>query len=294
MTARLLDGKAMAAEIRAEIRAAVDARRAAGQSVPGLAVVLVGAHPASLSYVRAKGRAADEVGFRSEQIDLPETTTQVELLRVVAELNRRTDIHGILVQLPLPLWIDPATVIRAIDPAKDVDGFHPVNVGLSFVGDPAGFGPATPTGILALLRRSGIETRGRHAVVVGRSLIVGKPLASLLMAPGPDATVTLAHRHSVNLAEITQRADLIVTATGVPGLITAAMVKPGATVIDVGITRVADPATKSGHRLVGDVAFDEVAAVAGAITPVPGGVGPMTIAALLGNTLLAAERLDNR
>lgn len=289
MAARILDGTTMAGALRAEVAAEVAALRAGGV-VPGLAVVLVGDDPASAVYVRMKARACEDAGMLGRTLALPADVTQERLFGAIDALNADPEIHGILVQLPLPPQLEVRPVLERVHPRKDVDGFHPLNVGRAFVGDPRGFVPATPAGVVELLVRSGTPTRGRHAVVVGRSLIVGKPLASLLAAPGRDATVTLAHRHTTDLAAHTRMADILVVAVGKPGLIAADMVKPGATVIDVGTTRVDDPRMERGYRLVGDVDFDAVREVAGAITPVPGGVGPMTIAMLLRNTVAAARR----
>ncbi|HRP08458.1 MAG TPA: bifunctional 5,10-methylenetetrahydrofolate dehydrogenase/5,10-methenyltetrahydrofolate cyclohydrolase [Gemmatimonadales bacterium] len=289
MSARILDGKALAAEIRAEIAESVAKMRHRGV-VPGLAVVLVGEDPPSQMYVRSKGKATVEAGMHSETIVLPESTRSTELLAVIDRLNSDPAIHGILVQTPLPPHIDPDTVMRRIDPLKDVDGFHPVNVGKLVLGDPTAFRPATPYGIQQMLLRSDIETRGASAVIVGRSTIVGRPMANLLMQPGPggDATVTVCHSRTRDLAAVCRTADILVVAIGRANLIGADAVKPGATVIDVGINRVDDASATRGYRVVGDVDFEAVSEVAGAITPVPGGVGPMTIAMVLSNTLQAA------
>jgi methylenetetrahydrofolate dehydrogenase (NADP+)/methenyltetrahydrofolate cyclohydrolase len=286
---RIIDGARISREIRAEVAAGVAALREQG-TVPGLTVVLVGNDPASEVYVASKARACTEVGMQSRTIKLPADITREELLGTVDGLNADPEVHGVLVQLPLPRHLDQKEVLERIHPAKDVDGFHPLNVGRAFIGDPRGFVPATPAGIVEMIRREEIPTRGRHAVIVGRSLIVGKPLASLLEAPGPDMTVTLTHRHTTDLAAHTRMADILVVAVGKPGLITAEMVKPGVVIFDVGTTRVADETKKSGYRVVGDVGFDAVAEIAGAMTPVPGGVGPMTITMLLQNTLHAAKR----
>lgn len=287
--ARTIDGTAMSRAIRAEVREGV--RSLAGDGVvPGLTVVLVGGDPASEVYVGGKTRACEAVGMRGRTIRLPDTVRQEELFEVIDDLNTDPDVHGVLVQLPLPVHLPYKAVLERIDPDKDVDGFHPLNAGLSFVGDARGYVPATPAGIMEMLRREEVPTRGRHVVIVGRSLIVSKPLASLLMAPGPDATVTLTHKYTRDLASHTRTADILVVAVGKPGLITADMVKPGAVVIDVGVTRVPDASAEKGYRISGDVDFDAVAEVASAITPVPGGVGPMTIAMLLVNTLEAARR----
>ncbi|HEX2202718.1 MAG TPA: bifunctional 5,10-methylenetetrahydrofolate dehydrogenase/5,10-methenyltetrahydrofolate cyclohydrolase [Longimicrobium sp.] len=287
--AKIINGTEIARQIRADAAAEV-ARLRAGGTVPGLAVVLVGADPASEVYVRSKTRACHEAGMHDRRVHLPADVSAEELFGTIDGLNADPEIHGILVQLPLPPHINPKAVLERVHPAKDVDGFHPLNVGRAFVGDPRGFVPATPAGILELLRHERIETHGKHAVVVGRSLIVSKPLASLLMAPGPNATVTLTHRHTVDLAAHTRTADILVVAVGKPGLITADMVKPGAAVFDVGTTRVPDETHAKGYVIKGDVDFDAVAEKAGHITPVPGGVGPMTIAMLLRNTVEAAHR----
>ena len=260
--------------------------------VPGLAVVLVGDDPASAVYVRAKSKACDEAGIHSVTIELATAASEDELLETVEELNGSPLIHGILVQMPLPPQIDPGVVIRAIDPAKDVDGFHPVNVGKLLAGERDGFVPCTPAGIQELLRRSDVETRGKECVIVGRSNIVGKPMAALMMqdASTANCTVTVCHRHTRDMAFHTRRADILIVATGRAGLITGDMVKPGAVIIDVGVNRVPDPTSARGFRLVGDVDFDSARKVASRITPVPGGVGPMTIAMLLSNTLRSASR----
>jgi methylenetetrahydrofolate dehydrogenase (NADP+)/methenyltetrahydrofolate cyclohydrolase len=287
--ARIIDGTEISRTIRAEVAAEVALLRAEGV-VPGLAVVLVGNDPASEVYVRSKAKACREAGMRDRTLKLAENATADELYGVIDGLNADPEIHGILVQLPLPAHLNPKPFLERIHPAKDVDGFHPLNVGRAFIADPRGFVPATPAGIMEMLRREQVPTHGRHAVIVGRSLIVSKPLMSLLMAPGPNASVTLVHRHTPDIAPHTRMADILVVAVGKPGLITAEMVKPGATVIDVGISRVPDPAARNGTRVVGDVDFDAVSRVAGAITPVPGGVGPMTITMLLRNTVDAARR----
>jgi len=291
VTARLLDGKVMARLIRDEV--AVEAAELLARGVqPGLAVVLVGEDPASQVYVRSKGKACEEAGMHSETIRLPAETTEAELLAVIDRLNADPKIHGMLVQLPLPKAINADAVLRRINPGKDVDGFHPVNVGKLVIGDPTAFKPATPYGVQEMLIRSGIETKGLHAVVVGRSNIVGRPMANLLIQDGPggNATVTVCHSRSRDLPAITRSADLLVVAIGRPNFVTADMVKPGAVVIDVGINRVEDPAAPKGYRIVGDVDFTPVAEIASAITPVPGGVGQMTIALLLKNTLQAARQ----
>lgn len=286
--AALLDGNALAATIRDELRDDVaDFTRRYGRP-PCLRVVLVGDHPASASYVRGKTQDARAVGLDGDTIALPETTSEAELLGLLDRLNRDDAVDGVLVQLPLPPHIRTQTVVEAVAPEKDVDGFHPENVGRAFTAT-GGLLSCTPAGILELLERADVATRGLHAVVVGRSLIVGKPMASLLSSPRYDCTVTLAHRHTRDLAAFTRAADLLVVAVGQPGLITAEMVKDGAVVVDVGINRVDDPSRERGYRIVGDVAFDEVAEKARLITPVPGGVGPMTRAMLLRNTVQAAR-----
>ncbi|MGI8548465.1 MAG: bifunctional methylenetetrahydrofolate dehydrogenase/methenyltetrahydrofolate cyclohydrolase FolD [Gemmatimonadaceae bacterium] len=291
MPAELIDGTVMAARVRADVAREVRDLADSGTR-PGLAVVLVGDDPASAVYVSAKGRACTEVGIAERTILLAASTTQRELMRLLDELNADASVHGILVQSPLPAQIDFDAVIRRIDPAKDVDGFHPLNVGKLLAGERDGFVPCTPAGVQELLRLCNVPTHGRECVVVGRSNIVGKPMAALMMqnAPGANATVTVCHRYTLDLASHTRRADILVTAVGKPNLITADMIKPGAAVLDVGITRVADASRKSGSRLVGDVDFDGVREVAGLLTPVPGGVGPMTIAMLLRNTVRAAQR----
>ena len=289
MGARILDGKSMAADLRAEIAAAVAAMKAATGRVPGLAVVLVGDDPASRSYVAGKGKACAAAGIYSREIDLPASARREEILATVRALNADDAIDGILVQLPLPDSSIERDVIEAIDPAKDVDGFHPTNVGRMVQGLPS-FVPCTPVGVVEILRRAGVPLAGASVVVVGRSQLVGRPLSILLSQKGVDATVTLCHTRTKDLARFTRAADVVVVAAGRPHTLTADMVKPGAVVIDVGVNRVPDAAKAAGHRLVGDVDFDAVAAIASAITPVPGGVGPMTIAMLLKNTLEAARR----
>ncbi len=289
--AQRIDGTQIAADVRAEVRAAVEARLAAGLRRPALRVVLVGDDPASQSYVRGKQRAAEEVGIDAETLTFPADLPEADLLALVDRLNRDPGVDGILVQLPLPDHIDEDKVILALDPDKDVDGFHPVSVGRLVLGQ-EGFVPCTPAGIVELLTRSGVETRGAHAVVIGRSNIVGKPMASLLLRRGLDATVTVCHSRTRDLPAITRQADILIAAIGRAHFVTADMVKDGAAVIDVGINRVDDPTRERGYRLVGDVDFEAVGEKAGWITPVPGGVGPMTIALLLRNTLRAAERRD--
>ncbi len=291
MSARVLDGVPIADAIRAEVAIATAKYVATGRR-PGLAVVIVGENAASQMYVKAKGRACEEAGMHSETVRLPEQTSEAELLATVDRLNTDPHIHGFLVQLPLPKHINAERVLNRVNPGKDVDGFHPVNVGKLSIGDPTALRPATPYGVQQMLLRSGIETRGAHAVIVGRSNIVGKPMASLLIQPGPggDATVTVCHSKSRDLPGICRTADILVVAIGKPEFVTADMVRPGAVVIDVGINRVDDASQPKGYRIVGDVAYGPVAEVASAITPVPGGVGRMTIAMLLKNTLQAFEQ----
>lgn len=289
MPAELIDGKAIARSVRGDVARDVAALREKGIT-PGLTVILVGDDPASGVYVRAKGRACHEAGMAGETIRLPASTCQNDLLAVVDRLNADPAVHGILVQMPLPKQIDPDTVVRRVRADKDVDGFHPVNVGKLLIGEKDGFAPCTPAGVQELLVRTGVDARGMECVIIGRSNIVGKPMAALLMQDraGANATVTVCHRHTRDLSEHTRRADLVIAAAGRPKVLTREMVKPGAVVIDVGINRVRDPAAKSGYRIVGDVDFDGVREVASRITPVPGGVGPMTIAMLLRNTVKAA------
>ena len=292
MPAAIISGKDIARTIRDELNARVAALAREGL-VPGLATVLVGEDPASMLYVGMKQRAAAEAGIHSRSEPLPATTSEAELLALIDELNADPAIHGILVQLPLPRHIDDAKVLLAVDPDKDVDGFHPINVGRLATGDPDVLAPCTPRGVIEMLLRSGADPSGRHVVVVGRSNIVGKPMALLLLrrAPGGNATVSVAHSRTADLGALTRTADILVVAVGRAGIITRDMVKPGATVIDVGTNRVDDPGHPRGYRVVGDVDFEGVREVAGAITPVPGGVGPMTIAMLLANTVEAAARL---
>ena len=291
--ARIISGQDLSETMRAEIATDAAAFRRDTGTAPGLAVVLVGADPASEVYVRMKGKAADRAGIVSKQITLPTETPEDEVLGVVDGLNADPSIHGILVQLPLPAHIDASRVLLAIDPAKDVDGFHPINAGRLAVGDETVLAPCTPAGIIEMLLRSGYDPSGRHVVVVGRSNIVGKPVALLLLRTGRggNATVTIAHSRTKDLGAITRQADILIAAVGRANLITKDMVRPGAIVIDVGVNRVADASAAKGYRLVGDVAFDEVAEIAEAITPVPGGVGPMTITMLLRNTVDAARRV---
>ena len=288
----LIDGKSIAKKINEETRAAVAELKASGLT-PGLAVVIVGDDPASRAYVNSKERTASDLGMHSVKIELPKETTQEELLAVVQKLNADPAIHGILVQSPPPKQIDERAIVEALDPRKDVDGFHPVNVAKVALGDPDAFVPCTPLGCQRLLIETGIETSGANVVVLGRSMIVGKPMALLLMnkGKGGDATVTVAHSRTRNLAEVCRNADILIAAIGQPEFVKADMVKDGAVVIDVGINRVSDPTSPKGSKLVGDVAFAEVSPKCRAITPVPGGVGPMTIAMLMHNTVLAARRI---
>ena len=285
---QLIDGRAVAQKVYAELRGEIGSLVAQGVT-PGLAVVLVGNDPASRAYVRSKDKMCRELGLHSVKIELPEQTTQEELLGRVDALNRDPAIHGILVQSPPPPHIDEAAIVMALDPAKDVDGFHPINIAKLALADESGFVPCTPLGCLRLLQESGTQTSGAHVVVLGRSMIVGKPMALLLMQKGIDATVTVVHSRTRNLSEITRSADVIIAAIGKAEFVKAGHVREGAVVIDVGINRVEDAKATRGYRLVGDVAFDEVAPKVRAITPVPGGVGPMTIALLMANTVKAAR-----
>lgn len=286
MTAKVIDGRQIAEQTRAEHAERARRLTATTGVVPHLAAVLVGEDPASAVYVRNKQLACQKAGMKSSLHRLAATTSQAELLDLIARLNVDPDVHGILVQLPLPKPLDTSRVLDAVDPWKDVDGFHPENVGLLHQGR-ARFLPCTPAGVMRLLAVSGVDTQGRHAVVIGRSDIVGKPMAALLAQKGADATVTLCHSRTTDIAAFTRRADIVVAAVGIPNLVKRDWLKPGAIVIDVGINRV-------GDKLVGDVDYAEASQVASAITPVPGGVGPMTIAMLLGNTLVAAERLSRK
>ncbi len=288
----LIDGKATAARVLEECRVALTTLAASGIK-PGLAVVLVGDDPASKAYVGSKDRTCRDLGMHSVKLELPASTSQEELLAVVQRLNADPAIHGILVQSPPPEHIDEAAIIRAIDPRKDVDGFHPENVAKLTLEDPSGFVPCTPLGCQRLLMEYQIQTEGARVVVLGRSMIVGKPLALLLMAKGPgaNATVTVAHSRSRDPAALCRTADILIAAIGKPRFVTADFVREGAVVIDVGINRIDDPSTKSGYRLTGDVDFNAVAPRCRAITPVPGGVGPMTIAMLISNTIKAARGL---
>jgi methylenetetrahydrofolate dehydrogenase (NADP+)/methenyltetrahydrofolate cyclohydrolase len=289
LPAELIDGTAIARRIRDQVAIDVAALRMRGV-LPGLTVVLVGDDPASAVYVGAKERASVEAGIRGGTIRLPAATSQAELEVLVDRLNGDPDVHGILVQSPLPPQIDAQSIVRRIRPEKDVDGFHPVNVGKVLIGDPDAFAPCTPAGVMVLLRETGVALRGVNAVIVGRSTIVGKPMASLLMQPGVDATVTVCHSKTRDLATEVRRADVLIAAIGRAEMIPGDWIKPGATVIDVGVNRIPDASKKSGTRLSGDVHFASAREVAGRITPVPGGVGPMTIAMLLTNTVRAARQ----
>jgi methylenetetrahydrofolate dehydrogenase (NADP+) / methenyltetrahydrofolate cyclohydrolase len=288
----LIEGRTVAEKVYAHLRGEIAELQKRGLR-PGLAVVLVGDNPASRAYVRSKDKMCRDLALHSVKLELPAETTQAELLARVEELNSDSAIHGILVQSPPPKQIDEAAIVRALDPAKDVDGFHPVNVAKLALGDVSGFVPCTPLGCQRLLIESGIEISGAHVVVLGRSMIVGKPLALLLMRKGRggDATVTVVHSRSQRLAEITRSADILIAAIGQPEFVRAEHVRDGAVVIDVGINRVDDPTSERGYRLVGDVAFAEVSPKASAITPVPGGVGPMTIAMLMANTVKACRQI---
>ncbi|PYK02841.1 MAG: bifunctional 5,10-methylene-tetrahydrofolate dehydrogenase/5,10-methylene-tetrahydrofolate cyclohydrolase [Verrucomicrobia bacterium] len=288
----LIDGRAIAEKVYVDLRAQMAELKSKGVT-PGLAVVLVGDNPASRTYVRSKDKMSRELGLHSVKLELPASTTQSELLSRVDELNRDSKVHGILVQSPPPKQINEAAIVRALDPRKDVDGFHPLNVAKLAMGDLTGFVPCTPLGVQRLLIESEIDIAGAHVVVLGRSMIVGKPVALLLMqkAKGGDATVTVAHSRSKNLKEITRSADILIAAIGRAHFVKAEHVREDAVVIDVGINRVDDESNERGYRLVGDVAFDEVAPKASAITPVPGGVGPMTIAMLMSNTVKAARQM---
>lgn len=292
MSAKIIDGKQIAADIREELKTTVSGLAEKG-IVPGLGVILVGADPASQSYVTAKERACENIGIYSDDNRLSADTSQEELLALVEQMNNDPKINGILVQLPLPKHIDEAAVLLAIDPDKDVDGFHPMSVGKMMIGEDT-FLPCTPHGIVQLLQRSGVETSGAHVVVVGRSNIVGKPVANMLLQKkeGANATVTLCHTRTKDVGHFTRQADIIIAASGWPNTVTADMVKDGAVVIDVGVNRVEDATRERGYRLVGDVDFDAVKEKASLITPVPGGVGPMTITMLLYNTVESAKRAN--
>ncbi len=292
---KLLDGKKIANDIKIEITAEVNKMKANKEKVPHLAAVIVGNDGASLTYVGSKVKACELVGFESTLVKMPSTTSETELLKKIAELNANDDIDGFIVQLPLPDQIDTQKIIMAIDPSKDVDGFHPENFGKMAL-DMTTFIPATPFGILELLERYNVETKGKHTVVIGRSHIVGRPMSILMGRKGfpGNSTVTLTHSYTKNIAQITTQADIIITALGVPNYLKAEMIKDDAVVIDVGITRVADESDPRGYLITGDVDFDAVSQKASYITPVPGGVGPMTIAMLLKNTLLAREQKRQR
>jgi methylenetetrahydrofolate dehydrogenase (NADP+)/methenyltetrahydrofolate cyclohydrolase len=294
LPAKLIDGNAIGAAMRAELGGEIAGLKKQGIT-PGLAVVLVGDNPASQVYVRMKGKACDDAGLYHETINLSKATSEGELMGLLERLNANPQIHGILVQLPLPKQIGTNRVLHRIDPRKDVDGFHPENVGKVASGDPSGFRPATPYGVQQLLIRSGVETKGAHAVIVGRSNIVGRPMAALLLQDGPggNATVTVCHSRTRGIEQHTRQADILIVAIGKPEFVNGDMVKPGAVVIDVGVNRVDDPSKKTGYRLVGDVKFEDAKQVASAITPVPGGVGPMTITMLLYNTVQAAKQWSN-
>ena len=287
MSAQIIDGKQIAGTIREEVKIKTDALKSKGIT-PCLAVILVGGDPASVSYVMGKQKALAEAGMKDRSVRLPENTTEQELISLIRDLNADKSVHGILVQLPLPRHIDEEKVILAIDPAKDVDGFHPANAGNLLIGKKT-FLPCTPHGIIVLLKRMNIETDGKHAVVIGRSNIVGKPVAILLARKDVNATVTICHSGTKNISDITRTADILIAAAGRAKIVTADMVKDGVAVIDVGVNRIADASKKSGFRLVGDVDFENVKEKASFITPVPGGVGPITIAMLMVNTLEAAE-----
>src|SRR5215212_10861560 len=289
--AKLIEGRAIAEKVYAELRGEIAALKSRGRT-PGLAVVLVGDNPASRAYVRSKDKMCRDLGLHSVKLELPADTTQADLLARVEELNRDPAIHGILVQSPPPKQIDEAAIVRAIDPAKDVDGFHPTNVAKLALGDETGFVPCTPLGVQRLLVESDVPISGAHVVVLGRSMIVGKPMALLLMrkGKGADATVTVVHSRSQRLADITRSADILIAAIGQPEFVRAEHVRDGAVVIDVGINRMDDATIERGYRLVGDVAFGEVSEKVSAITPVPGGVGPMTIAMLMSNTIKACRQ----
>ena len=294
LPANLIDGNAIGATMRTELGSEITKLKKAGIT-PGLAVVLVGDNPASEVYVRMKGKACEEAGLYHETINLPTDTSESDLMALLERLNANSKIHGILVQLPLPRQIDTNRALHRIDPRKDVDGFHPENVGKVVVGDPTGFRPATPYGVQQLLIRTGVETKGADTVVVGRSnsAAIGRPTMLLQDGPGGNATVTVCHSRTRHIEQHTRQADILIVAIGKPEFVTGDMVKPGAVVIDVGVNRVDDPSRKQGYRLVGDVKFEEAKQVASAITPVPGGVGPMTITMLLYNTVQAARQWAN-
>jgi methylenetetrahydrofolate dehydrogenase (NADP+)/methenyltetrahydrofolate cyclohydrolase len=295
LPAELIDGTAVSTAMRRELAAEIAALKARGVT-PGLAVVLVGDNPASQVYVRMKGKACEEAGLYHETLRLAKDIAEQDLLALIDRLNADSRVHGILVQLPLPGHINSHRVLQHVDPAKDVDGFHPQNVGKVSVGDSTGFRPATPYGVQQLLLRCRVDTTGKHAVILGRSTIVGRPMAALLLQDGPggNATVTVCHSRTRNIGDMTRQGDILIVAIGKPEFVTGDMIKPGAVVIDVGVNRVDDPVSKQGYRLVGDVKFEEAKRVASAITPVPGGVGPMTITMLLYNTVQAARQWATR
>jgi len=288
----LILGKTVSESIYSELRVRIEALKSKG-TTPGLAVVLVGTDPASEVYVRMKGKKCEELGMHSVTVVMPENTSEADLLKKVSELNKDSSIHGFLVQLPLPSHIDEKKVINAIDPKKDVDCFHPVNVGKMLIGEPD-FLPATPAGVQQMLIRSGVDTKGKHVVVVGRSNIVGKPMMAMMVqkGDGADSTVTVVHSRTKDLPSITRQADILIVAIGKANFITADMVKKGVVVIDVGTNRIEDPSSPKGTKLVGDVEFEGVKNKASKITPVPGGVGPMTICMLMANTVAAAEKAN--
>lgn len=291
MSAKLIDGKAIAEQMIAETAVEIGRLNTKHHLIPGLAAILVGDNPASAAYVASKDKVCTQLGLHSERIDLPAATSQGELLAIINDLNFKREIHGILVQSPLPNQISEETIFSAVDPGKDVDGFHPLNVGKLALGDPTGFTPCTPAGVHELLIRGGVKIEGAHVVVLGRSRIVGRPLSLILSqkAKNANATVTVCHSRSSNLGAICRSADILIAAIGSPGFVKADMVRDGAIVIDVGINRVEDTTMEKGYRIVGDVDFEPVAAKASLITPVPGGVGPMTIAMLMHNTVRAAK-----
>ncbi len=291
MPGKLIDGKAIAEQVNAETVAEIARLKEQYRLTPGLAAVLVGEHPASATYISMKDKMCARLGLHSERVDLPASTSEGELLAILNDLNFKREVHGILVQSPLPPQISAENIFAAVDPSKDVDGFHPLNIGKLALGDPTGFAPCTPAGVHELLLRSGVKVGGAHVVVLGRSRIVGRPLSLILSqkTPRANATVTVCHSRSRNLAEICRSADILIAAIGTPRFVTANMVREGTVVIDVGINRVEDKAVERGYRIVGDVDFDAVAPKASLITPVPGGVGPMTIAMLMHNTVRAAK-----
>jgi len=290
MAATLIDGKKIAEDIKREVKLETDKLKIENKITPGLAFIIVGENPASQSYVKMKGKGCDEMGFYSITEKLPAETTEIQVLQLINQFNLDPKIHGILVQLPLPKHIDEQKIIAAIDHKKDVDGFHPINIGRMVIGLPC-FKPCTPAGVQELLIRSGNNPSGKHVVIVGRSNIVGKPLANILLQKqkGANAVVTIVHTGAKDISYFSKQADILIAAMGKPECIAGEMIKPGAVVIDVGINRIEDTTVKNGYRIVGDVHFESASKVAGAITPVPGGVGPMTIAMVLKNTLLAAK-----